>query len=455
MANNNIIFNAAFAGALGGINTSRAVDSSRGDTYNSAIASAFAFATLLDGELSPQSFNATEAALLQDIVSQVLTHKGGAGTSLTLIQGILAMWNQARGSLEPQQGASVTPLSSVLFVDVNSTAEGDQTGSISNPFTLIQGAVNASVDGGSIYIAPGDYSGEAVEIFGKSVSLVGMNAPSNINIIVNRGPDSIVHDGELYIENLGFIGAGGTGDGITSSNSVYLVNTSCRRIAADSGLPVTIVLMGSNPEVNRLQLIEAEGSTLQAMGYTVGDLQITSIGFISAYNCYFAPGALPGDDITFAPNNGEVGNFIGCFFPDSLAITGPASSFITLDEIGYGNLTANLSVFTGVIPRPVSGGECIVSVVVPAIAAAGELAYVDVVLTGALTNVLIGNFDMVVAAPVSDLSAAGANRGSYLFCRCTAVAGTVRLAFQGILAGGAVNFIFMRVGPSQAPLVTP
>ena len=455
MANNNILFNAAFAGALGGINTSRGIKSASGASYSGAIASAFAFATLLDADIAAGSFNQQDANLLQDLCSQILSQKGAASSDATLIAAIVAAFNAARSSLEPA-AASVAPLSTVLFVDVGSTVGGTPDGSISNPFTTIQDAVDAApaVDG-CIYVTPGDYSDEAVVIVGKTLSVVGMGAPTDINNVTNRGPDTFTSDSHLTVQNLGFIGAGNTGDGFIMSHNLTVKDTSFRRVFADPGTPITIVLMGSNPQVNRCQLVEAEGSTLQAMGYTIGDLQITLIGFIDARNCIFPAGGLAGSDITFAPNSGEVGVFIGCYFPDSLLVDGPASSFITLDEFSYGMLTSQTTVFTGTIPRPVTGGKCVVSVVVPAIAAAGELAYVDVVLTGALAGVLVGSFDGIVAAPVSDLSAAGANRGSYLFCRPTAVAGTVRLAFQGILAGGAVNFVFMRVGPSGTPQVTP
>lgn len=77
-----------------------------------------------------------------------------------------------------------------------------------------------------------------------------------------------------------------------------------------------------------------------------------------------------------------------------------------------------------------------ISVVVPAVAA-DAVGYANVTMAG----VKVG--DLVVAAPTADLVAAGAG-GGYINCRVSAD-NTVRLAFNGALAGGAVNFLFKRI----------
>lgn len=82
-------------------------------------------------------------------------------------------------------------------------------------------------------------------------------------------------------------------------------------------------------------------------------------------------------------------------------------------------------------PPPVT-----ISVVVPAVAA-DAVGYADVTMPG----VAVG--EMVVASPTADLVAAGAG-GGYINCRVSAP-NTVRLAFNGALAGGAVNFLFKRI----------
>lgn len=81
-----------------------------------------------------------------------------------------------------------------------------------------------------------------------------------------------------------------------------------------------------------------------------------------------------------------------------------------------------------------------VSVVVPAVAA-GSVGYVDVSMAGTrLSDLTVG--EPVVANPTADLVAAGVG-GAYVAARVSAL-GTVRMAFLGPLAGGAVNFNFDR-----------
>jgi hypothetical protein len=65
---------------------------------------------------------------------------------------------------------------------------------------------------------------------------------------------------------------------------------------------------------------------------------------------------------------------------------------------------------------------------------------------GAFGNKGIGTTDTVVGAPAADLAAAGLGAGYYVGCRVSAV-DVLRLTFQGTLAGGAVNFNFVKVNP--------
>ncbi len=83
-----------------------------------------------------------------------------------------------------------------------------------------------------------------------------------------------------------------------------------------------------------------------------------------------------------------------------------------------------------------------ISVVVPAVAAA-TLAYLDVSVAGSPLDG-VTTADEVLAQPTADLAAAGAGNGNYVGCRVSAT-NTVRLTFQGALAGGAVNFRFAKV----------
>jgi hypothetical protein len=82
-----------------------------------------------------------------------------------------------------------------------------------------------------------------------------------------------------------------------------------------------------------------------------------------------------------------------------------------------------------------------ISVNVPVVAA-GTLAYLDVSVAGSALDG-ITTADQVLAAPTADLAAAGAGAGYYVGCRVSAT-NTVRLTFQGTLAGGAVNFTFSK-----------
>lgn len=82
-----------------------------------------------------------------------------------------------------------------------------------------------------------------------------------------------------------------------------------------------------------------------------------------------------------------------------------------------------------------------ISVNVPAVAA-GTLAYLDVSVAGTSLDG-VTTADQVYACPTADLAAAGAGAGYYVGCRVSAT-NTVRLTFQGTLAGGAVNFTFSK-----------
>jgi hypothetical protein len=86
--------------------------------------------------------------------------------------------------------------------------------------------------------------------------------------------------------------------------------------------------------------------------------------------------------------------------------------------------------------------QATISVVVPAVAVA-TLAYLDVSTVGTSLAGIIST-DTVVGNPVADLAAAGVNAGAYEGCRVSA-ASTIRMTFRGLLAGGAVNFNFVKV----------
>jgi len=110
MANNGILFNAAFSGALGAINASRSIASASGAAYTGAVASANAFATLLDAAIPAANYTQQEADLLQSICVQLFAQKGGASTDSVLLAAVIAIFNQARTSLVaiPDYGAQAS-----------------------------------------------------------------------------------------------------------------------------------------------------------------------------------------------------------------------------------------------------------------------------------------------------------------------------------------------------------
>ena len=121
------------------------------------------------------------------------------------------------------------------------------------------------------------------------------------------------------------------------------------------------------------------------------------------------------------------------------------------------NCTGDLTIDSVTYQRAVSdgvtfniGGSLIFSdaplsitanVVVPAVAA-DAVGYVNVDLTGTELEDVFAIGDSVIVNPQSDLVAAGAG-GGYLNARVSAL-NTVRLCFQGALAGGAANFTITR-----------
>lgn len=97
--------------------------------------------------------------------------------------------------LPPASGGTLTPLSSVLFVDGGNTASGTPDGSIANPFLTIQAAIDASAAllQVTIYVAPGTYA-EAPIISepAQVVNLVGMT--SDLGFFGTEDPTPLEHD---------------------------------------------------------------------------------------------------------------------------------------------------------------------------------------------------------------------------------------------------------------------
>lgn len=106
------------------------------------------------------------------------------------------------------------------------------------------------------------------------------------------------------------------------------------------------------------------------------------------------------------------------------------------------NMSGQSAISVSGQPQTLGGASSITkNIVVPAVAA-DAVGYLDVDLSATgLAGTTVGA--VMVCAPTADLVAAGAG-GGYINCRVSAL-NTVRLAFNGALAGGAVDFLFTRV----------
>jgi hypothetical protein len=122
--------------------------------------------------------------------------------------------------------------------------------------------------------------------------------------------------------------------------------------------------------------------------------------------------------------------FRDCFQNAACLVTGTA----IVD--GYTNSFQTVTATVAVIVSERQAQETL-SIVVPAVAA-GAVGYVTTAFVGELAALPAGA--PLVGNPQADLVAAGAG-GGFINCRVSA-AGSVRCAFLGPLAGGAVNFTF-------------
>jgi hypothetical protein len=102
MANNPLLFNAALAGAFGGINTSRTLKADNPNVYVTPRNSAVAFAGAIDAGIPADPLVTQQHAnLLSSICQQVLNGKGSAGFSSASITAIVTAYNLVKTSLEP------------------------------------------------------------------------------------------------------------------------------------------------------------------------------------------------------------------------------------------------------------------------------------------------------------------------------------------------------------------
>lgn len=92
-----------------------------------------------------------------------------AGQVLTAASDTEATWQTPSGS-------SATPLSSVIYVDKNTTTPlAHQNGSATAPFSTLAAGIAATPSSGTIYIVPSDYTGEGTQSPAGNLSLMGLD----------------------------------------------------------------------------------------------------------------------------------------------------------------------------------------------------------------------------------------------------------------------------------------
>lgn len=112
MANNPILYNAALAGAMGALNTSRNLQSAVQASYNPQALDAQTFAALVDSVIPVGAPNRANALVLESICEEVISGKGSVGVNLTTASAIAAAYKAASALLipDPSEGSCVNVL---------------------------------------------------------------------------------------------------------------------------------------------------------------------------------------------------------------------------------------------------------------------------------------------------------------------------------------------------------
>lgn len=301
----------------------------------------------------------------------------------------------------PGGGGIGGAVSALYFVDKNAAAGG--TGSIGSPFNTFADAFTAaSADSATtfrpqtIWVTPGAYAEppQTSAVGGFQLTVVGWNIGGDISLVPDVAPS---------LPNIALTGAGTT--------LLNLVGCNIGTAEATTG---EITLQNSIASAVTCDVLKATDSQVGAAAWTA----TTSADFT---NCVVGSGG----------GTTALATFRNCPQPAApLVVTGA----VQIDAFTNAWQSITASTTLTVINRP---GRATVSVVVPAVLA-GQVGYVDTVLTGELAALAADS--PIVGNPTADLVAAGAG-GGFVNCRVSAP-GTVRSAFIGPLAGGASNFTF-------------
>jgi hypothetical protein len=301
-------------------------------------------------------------------------------------------------SVIPAASILGAPLSGAWWVDPGTpVATADQTGTIGAPFATLAQAIaaaqadyTANVRSQTIWLAPADYQAEGLQtiaMLGQTLSLINWQQATNFLTVLL--PEFNV-TGELTL------------------------------IGVAINAPVTCT-----------------GSIFAQRGVVTG---LCTCNGIQAYNfsVFSAGGTVTGTAFFNASVPSGVWTITGRAVLTACPVD--TSPFTVTGAVQLDGYTAAIgrSLITGtavqVFDNPT---QETLSIVVPAVLA-GQVGYVDTAFAGPLVG--CPQDAPIVANPTADLVAAGAGGG---FINARVIAGnSVRCAFVGPLAGGAVNFTF-------------
>lgn len=440
MANNNAIFNAALAGASGGVQAERQISDSSAASYAGIRTEIVAFATAIDTAIATTTISDADAELMQSICQAVTERRFLAGQTpanlLVLANAVAAFWTELRGSALPVPPSSRN-LAQVYYVDPSIAVSGD--GNIENPFKTIQEAVDAAVaDTGfaTIYLSPGDYLNAAINttgFIGSIIGLTGLFGVTNVGVITANSA--------LYLENIE------SQKGINWTSVVYLHNVEivgnltgqnlhAFSDIAEGQLTVTgTITLTSNATLDNYLTHAMSCAGLNARNCSLGAL--TSSADMLIEDCDVS-------DITIAAN--VTAELFDCTIEPASTFTGgdAATSIFALDSTTYRFFLNTVTTLTTAHLDIVSAAARDTLAFVVAGISAGGTAYFTAAIPA--TSVLFGlnTDDPIAVNPTADLAAAGANAGFLASARVSAL-NTVRICLRGNIADATYNFVVTKL----------
>lgn len=471
MANNNLVYNAALAGALAAQVSERWItDATTGD-YIGQRNAAIALAQAVDSAIPTANVTDANGRVIAAVVGAVLGKKAfeASGVTSAMVAAIVAMYNEVAPSLlEEDSGGTVEPIPGTYWVDPLTTAPVDeQTGAISAPFaSVLQGfnalvafaAARGSYTAGTLILCDGPYSEEtfptitwdiSVTPFLRWINLIGFgNAYGTSAWVVTGDGDETV----LNVVNLtNPFGAALTFNAISGFVRLRLRDSS---VGIIEGQP--IVTMIDSQGFDSISCI-----ALTALNGDCSGVSVTATNAIESNNCQLgdiqtddtvllrnavAGNITAGSNVTLEsselPNNGLTagGNVIIRQSIVNGNISCPTGS-LTIDSESYAYLSAaarTLDVASVVLedpPQYVIGG---LTVTVPTLAS-GEIGYANVSIAGTTFANVIVSGDPIIAYPVNDFA------GGALLNARVVDATTARLCFIGPHPGGDESVNIARI----------